>query len=94
MSNGYGHLYMNQIKNIFSVCKNIEELARDVLHFQMPNALNHFFRCSDCHKSYQALGDTYLMVKHMNCFTVMLSNVIQSLQWKDFFRLIPTKYTI
>ena len=58
MSNGLGHLYMNQIKTFFSVCKSIflEELARDVLHFQTPNALNHFFRCSDTHKSYQALG--------------------------------------
>ena len=57
MSYGLGHLYMNQIKTFFSVCKSIflEELARDVLHFQMPNALNHFFRCSDTHKSYQAL---------------------------------------
>ena len=69
MSNGLGHLYMNQIKTFFSVCKSIllEELARDVLHFQTPNALNHFFRCSDTHKSYQALevllyGTTYEML--------------------------------
>ena len=66
MSNGLGHLYMNQIKTFFSVCKSIflKELARDVLHFQTPNALNHFFRCSDTHKSYQTLeillyGTTY-----------------------------------
>ena len=57
MCNGLGHLYMNQINTFFSVCKSIflEELARDVLHFQMPNTLNHFFRCIDTHKSYQAL---------------------------------------
>ena len=57
MSNGLGHLYMNQIKSFFSVCKSIflKELAQDVLHFQMPNTLNNFFRCSDTHKSYQAL---------------------------------------
>ena len=54
MSNGLGHLYMNQIKAFFSVCKSIflEELARDVQHFQTPNPLNHFFRYSDTHKSY------------------------------------------
>ena len=69
MSNGLGHLYMNQIKTFFSVYKSIflEELARDVLHFQTPNALNHFFRCSNTHKSYQALevllyGTTYEML--------------------------------
>ena len=57
MSNGLGHLYMNQMKTLFSVCRSVllEELAKDVLHFQSPNALKYFFKCSDTHKTYQAM---------------------------------------
>ena len=61
MSNRLGNLYLNQNKDIFSVCINIilEEVARNVLHFQTPNTLNHFFKCSNSQKSYQTLTQSF-----------------------------------
>ena len=57
MSNGLGHLYMNQMKTFFHIARDIimEPLAKDVLHFESPTAIQHFFKCSDTHKTYQSL---------------------------------------
>ena len=57
MSNGLGHLYMNQMKTLFNILRPIflEDLAKDVLHFQSGEAIKKFFRCSDTHKTFQSL---------------------------------------
>ena len=41
MSNGLGHLYMNQQKMLFNIARDIilEPLAKDILNFDNPNAL-------------------------------------------------------
>ena len=53
MSYGLGHLYMNQMKTFFSITRNIimELLAKGVLYFKSPTAIQHFFKCSDTHKT-------------------------------------------
>ena len=53
-SNGLGHLYMNQMKTFFNIARDItmEPLAEDVLHLESPTAIQHFFKCSDTHKTY------------------------------------------
>ena len=53
-SNGLGHLYMNQMKTFLNIARDItmEPLAKDVLHFESPTAIQHFFKCSDTHKTY------------------------------------------
>ena len=57
MSNGLGHLYMNQMKTFFNIARDIimESLAKDVLHFESLTAIRHFFQCSNTHKTYQSL---------------------------------------
>ena len=57
MSNGRGHLYMNQMKTLFNVAKDVllEGLAKDILHFESPSSVQYFFNCGDTHKSYQSL---------------------------------------
>ena len=54
---GLGHLYMNQQKTLVSVARKIilEPLAKDILNFETPTATNYFFKCSDTHKTNQAL---------------------------------------
>ena len=58
MSNGLGHLYMNQQKTLFNIACDIilEPLAKDVLNFDSPNALLYFFKCADGHKMNQSLN--------------------------------------
>ena len=57
MSNGLSHLYIKQMKTFFNIVRDIimEPLATDVLHFESPTAIQHFFKCSDTHKTYQSL---------------------------------------
>ena len=57
MSNGLGHLFMNQPKMLFNIACDIilEPLAKDVLNFDSPNALLYFFKCTDTHKTNQPL---------------------------------------
>ena len=57
MSNGLGHLYMNQQKTLFNIACDIilEPLAKDVLNFDSPDALLYFFKCVDTHKTKQSL---------------------------------------
>ena len=48
---------MNQQKTLVNVARKIisEPFAKDVLHFESPNAIKYFFKCSDTHKTSQAL---------------------------------------
>ena len=57
MSNGLGQLYMNQMKTFFNIARDIimEPLAKDVLQFESPTAIQHFFNYSDTNKTYQFL---------------------------------------
>ena len=57
MSSSLGHLYMNQQKTLLNIACNIllEPLAKDVLNFESPNALDYFFKCVDTHKINQSL---------------------------------------
>ena len=57
MSSGLGHLYMNQQKTLFNIGRNIllEPLAKEVLNFESPNALDCFFKSTDTHKANQSL---------------------------------------
>ena len=69
MSNGLGHMYMNQMKTFFNITRDIimEPLAKDVLH-SSPTAIERFFKCSDTRKIYQSLEiffyDTALQMIH------------------------------
>ena len=57
MSSGLGHLYMNQQKTLFNIGRDIllEPLAKEVLNFESPNALDCFFKSTDTHKANQSL---------------------------------------
>ena len=57
MSNGLGHLYMNQQNTLFNIARDIilEPLAKEILNFDSPNTLLYFFKCSDTRKTNQSL---------------------------------------
>ena len=53
----YDWVAMSQKKTLFNIGRNIllEPLAKDVLNFESPNALDCFFKCADTHKANQSL---------------------------------------
>ena len=57
-SNRLGHLYMNQMNTFFNIARDIimEPLAKEVPLFESPAAIQHFFKCSVTHKTYQSLA--------------------------------------
>ena len=42
----------------------MEPLAKDVLHFQIPSAIQHLFKSCDTHKTYQSLELYLSMILH------------------------------
>ena len=85
MSNGLGHLYMNQQKTLFNITRDIilEPLAEEVLNFDSPNALLYFFKCADTHKTNQSL-EIFLYGTALEMVFIYITNISDELTVEGF----------
>ena len=88
---GIGHLNMNQNKTLMKVLENIiiEPLAKDVLHFESPKAFEYFMKCTDTHKTEQALH-IFIMGTAMEMMQLYLCNSKPPYNVDNFMHFSPS----